>query len=57
MTVGATHNETKDGSKALYHYDYCMCGCMDSSDYDYYFWNKKCQETVSANAAGIGCLS
>ena len=57
MTVGATDDEIKwqlGGQLATS--EYCMCGGMDSSDHDYYFWNKRCQETVSGNATGIGCL-
>ena len=56
-TVGATNDEIKwqlGGQLATS--EYPMCGGMDSSDHDYYFWNKRSQETVSANATGIGCL-
>ncbi len=57
MTVGATDDEIKwqlGGHLATS--EYRMCGGMDSSDHDYYFWKEKCQETVSGNATGIGCL-
>ena len=57
MTVGAADDEIKwqlGGQLATS--EYCMCGGMDISDHDYYFWNMDCQETVSANAAGINCL-
>ena len=58
MTVGATDDEIKwklGGQLATS--EYCMCrGTMDSSDHDYYFWNKNFQETVSANVAGMDCL-
>ena len=57
MTVGATDDEIKwQLGEQLATSEYHMCGGMDSSDYDYYFWNMKCQEKVSANIAGIGCL-
>ena len=45
MTVGATDDEIKwqlGGQLATS--EYRMFGGMYSSDHDYYFWNKKCQE-------------
>ena len=57
MTVGATDDEIKwQSDEQLATSEYRMCGGMDSSDHDNYFWDEKCQETVSANIAGIGCL-
>ena len=54
MAVGATDNEIKlQLGEQLATSEYCMCGAMDSTDYDYYFWNKNFQEIVSANAAGM----
>ena len=57
MAVDATDNEIKwQLGEQLATSEYRMCGAMDSSDYDYYFWNKNFQETVSANVAGMDCL-